>query len=172
MNLHAFTLGADEIEVWLARTGAGYRVHTGGTSLGARLRRAPGAAPHEWILATDAGEERVSIARDGDTVHVHLGGRAFELTHLHILDRLAHAGHGAADDVVSAQMPGTLVALHVGAGSPVKRGAALLVIESMKLETTIAAPRDAIVRTVHVEAGRSFERGAVLITLEPAAGGV
>ena len=49
------------------------------------------------------------------------------------------------------------------------RGDTLLVIESMKLETAIKAPRDGMVETVHVADGRTFERSAPLVTLAPEA---
>ncbi len=166
MNLHAFVLADAEHEVWLAREGAGYRLHCDGFSMGAALGRVAGAHGHARTLVTAAGAEAVTVAVDGDTVHVHIGGYAYELTHLHILERLAHAAHAGADDAVQAPMPGTLVALHVTAGMRVARGDALLVMESMKLETTITAPRDGTVQKVHVEQGRSFERGALLVTLD------
>ena len=40
-------------------------------------------------------------------------------------------------------------------------------IESMKLQTTIAAWRDGVVEAIHVAAGASFDRGAALATLAP-----
>jgi len=39
-------------------------------------------------------------------------------------------------------------------------------MESMKLETTIAAPREGIVQAVHVALGQTFERDAPLVTLK------
>ena len=56
------------------------------------------------------------------------------------------------------------------AGSSVTKGETLLVIESMKLQTTIAAWRDGLVEAIHVAPGASFERGAALATLAPAEG--
>jgi 3-methylcrotonyl-CoA carboxylase alpha subunit len=44
------------------------------------------------------------------------------------------------------------------------------VIESMKLETAIKAPRDGLVATVHVAVGKTFDRAAPLVTLAPEAG--
>jgi biotin carboxyl carrier protein len=50
----------------------------------------------------------------------------------------------------------------------VSKGQTLLVMESMKMETTLVAPRDGVVATVRFEKGQTFERDAVLLTLEPA----
>ena len=65
-------------------------------------------------------------------------------------------------------MPGVVIAVHVAAGDQVHAGQALMVIESMKLETTLAAPRDARVKAVHHAVGASFALKAALITLEDA----
>ena len=46
----------------------------------------------------------------------------------------------------------------------------LLVIESMKLETSVKAPRDGRVEIVHVTVGQSFERSAPLAVLAKAEG--
>ena len=62
-------------------------------------------------------------------------------------------------------MPGTVVRVDVAVGDHVATGDPLVVIESMKLETTIRAWHDGTVSAVHVTAGQSFERDAVLVTL-------
>jgi biotin carboxyl carrier protein len=45
------------------------------------------------------------------------------------------------------------------------------VIESMKMHTEIAAPRDGVVDRVPVELGETFDQGAALVTLLPLASG-
>ena len=66
-------------------------------------------------------------------------------------------------------MPGRVVQLLVAAGAAVRRGQSLIVVEAMKMEHTIAAPRDGIVEAVRCAAGDLVEEGAELITLaEPA----
>jgi 3-methylcrotonyl-CoA carboxylase alpha subunit len=67
-------------------------------------------------------------------------------------------------------MPGSLVAVQIKPGDTVSKGQTLLVMESMKMETTIAAPRDGVVQTVHFDKGQTFDRDALLITLQPLGG--
>jgi acetyl-CoA/propionyl-CoA carboxylase, biotin carboxylase, biotin carboxyl carrier protein len=80
-----------------------------------------------------------------------------------------HAGDehsGAASDAsLEAPMPGTVVQLRVQPGTAVAAGETLVVLESMKMEISIASPRDGEVAAVHVAAGDQVERGAVLIEL-------
>jgi 3-methylcrotonyl-CoA carboxylase alpha subunit len=53
----------------------------------------------------------------------------------------------------------------VAAGDPVHRGQPMMVVEAMKMEHTIAAPRDGTVAAVHYAPGDLVEEGAELIAL-------
>lgn len=106
------------------------------------------------------------VARDGDRLWVHLGGRTHELVWRDAVDHLAAAAAGAlGEDIARAPMPGAVVSVAAVAGQSVAKGDPLLVIESMKLETAVVAPRDGIVEQVHVALGDTFERDAPLVTL-------
>lgn len=119
----------------------------------------------EYVLSLDGAPQRVWIARTGDTIFVHMAGRAWEVE---ALDSLLAGGEdgGPSSDTVIAPMPGTVVSITCKAGDHVKRGDALMAIESMKLQTTITAPRDGIVAACHYEVAATFEKAATLVTLE------
>lgn len=76
--------------------------------------------------------------------------------------------HGSAVNVITAPMPGTVVAIAVTEGQLVAAGQPLMVIESMKLETTLSASREARVKTLHCAVGNTFALKAKLVTLEDA----
>ncbi len=71
---------------------------------------------------------------------------------------------GAADDVVS-QLAGTVVSVDVSVGQSVAAGDGLLVIEAMKMNTSIIAPRAGTITAVAVAAGAAVEEGQLLVTL-------
>ena len=71
---------------------------------------------------------------------------------------------------LSAPMPGRVVQLLVAPGDAVRRGQPLAVLEAMKMEHTIAAPRDGTVAAVHCAAGDLVEEGTELIALAESAG--
>ncbi|HWL92986.1 MAG TPA: acetyl-CoA carboxylase biotin carboxyl carrier protein subunit [Phycisphaerae bacterium] len=79
----------------------------------------------------------------------------------------ASAQGNLAGDTVIAPMPGTILKIHVAAGDDISTHAPLIVMESMKMEMTLAAPRDGRVRAVSCEAGQLVEMGKLLLTLEP-----
>jgi 3-methylcrotonyl-CoA carboxylase alpha subunit len=61
-------------------------------------------------------------------------------------------------------MPGRVVAIMADAGAAVARGAALMVIEAMKMEHTIAAPADGHVESFRYSPGDQVDEGAELMT--------
>ena len=67
--------------------------------------------------------------------------------------------------VVSA-MPGKVVRLLVGEGDEVEQGQGLVVVEAMKMENEIAAPRAGTVRSVPIAPGQAVEGGAVLAVID------
>ncbi|HET7524452.1 MAG TPA: acetyl/propionyl/methylcrotonyl-CoA carboxylase subunit alpha [Burkholderiaceae bacterium] len=83
------------------------------------------------------------------------------------VDDIAHAGEGAASGgQLTAPMPGKLIAYMAKPGERVARGQALAVIEAMKMEHTIHAPRDGVVREVLYAAGDQVGEGSELLRLQ------
>ena len=74
-----------------------------------------------------------------------------------------NAGH------VGAPMPGLIVRVAVNEGQRVQRGDALLDIEAMKMQTTVAADRDGTVARVVAEAGMQVDAKDLLVVLDDAA---
>jgi 3-methylcrotonyl-CoA carboxylase alpha subunit len=64
-------------------------------------------------------------------------------------------------------MPGVVVSLQVTPGQRVREGDALLVIESMKLQMTIAAACAGTVEQLPLAVGQTFQRGVVLAQVKP-----
>lgn len=68
-------------------------------------------------------------------------------------------------EVVPAPLPGAVVAIKVAAGDSVKKGQVLVVIEAMKMENEVMAPRDGVVAQVITAKGASVNSGDPLVTL-------
>jgi acetyl/propionyl-CoA carboxylase alpha subunit len=126
----------------------------------ARLARAlPGGA--EVHLA---GSGRAVVVRDGDRVHVALGGRQWVLEAA--TERRAAETHAIDEDepFAASPMTGVVLAMHAVAGAAIAEGGPLFVIEAMKMEFAVAAPRDVVVEDVLGAVGDRVEIGAVLVT--------
>lgn len=62
-------------------------------------------------------------------------------------------------------MPGNVLKVNVSAGQSVKSGDVLIVLEAMKMENEIVAPRDATIAQVVVTKGTTVDTGSPLIVL-------
>ena len=121
-------------------------------------------AAGEFALSVDGVGYRGWRCRVGDEVHVRLQGRTYVVR---LMGHEARTPGAEALDEIRASMPGVVVAVQCESGQAVKAGDNLLTLESMKLQTSIVALRDATVREVHVTPEAVFERGALLVSLVP-----
>ncbi len=121
--------------------------------------------PGEGLAHAVIAGQRLNIARaqaDGGQV-VRCDGRT------HTVTLLAEGEEADTVGVLSdlrAPMPGTVVTVHVQPGQDVSVGMALVTIESMKLQTMLAAPRDGVVAEICVAEGDLFEKDQLLATLQ------
>ena len=100
----------------------------------------------------------------GNDVYVRLGGRHWHFRRAGIEAGESASGTSHAD--VRADMPGTVIALHVAVGVEVAEGDRLLTIESMKLQMILTASKSGRIKSIHVEENATFERGAMLVSFE------
>ncbi len=125
----------------------------------------------EWLIAQFDGEaRRVRTAVDPAHVRVHVDGNAREA----FVRAAAFAFQTQSDvggDRVAAPMPGRIVLVKAKAGDEVQKDQELLVMEAMKMELTLRAPRAGEVESVSAAEGDFVEADAVLVRLarsEPA----
>ena len=118
----------------------------------------------------------------GETGWTHDGARIGQALrtegHMHVFagvcysfavpDPLAVAPVPPPPGVTLSPMPGLVRRVHVQAGDRVETGALLLVLEAMKMEHSLTAPRDGRVAEALVAEGAQVEAGAPLVRLEDA----
>src|SRR5262249_5748588 len=93
-------------------------------------------------------------------------GKSWRIGRVDILAEAEAATVGTGH--LTSPMPGTVVRVMVADGDNVKRGQPLLVVEAMKMEHTIAAHADGVVKQVKFKAGDSVADGVELISFEAA----
>ena len=80
----------------------------------------------------------------------------------------AAAGAGVAETGefhLRAPMPGLVVAIPVTEGQEVKRGQVILILESMKMQNELKAPRDGTIGRIRVKPGESVEQKQTLLSV-------
>jgi 3-methylcrotonyl-CoA carboxylase alpha subunit len=157
---HAVTL-APRADGWVAAQGEGFAADAraerrdDGWWIEQRAERGHAGAAHAAL---------VRVVREGEVRHVFGPGMRARLVLRELLahggDEVEHGGH------LAAPMSGTVVAVMVQAGDSVEKGAALVVLEAMKMEHTIVAPAAGRVAAVHFAAGDRVAEGADLVDLE------
>jgi 3-methylcrotonyl-CoA carboxylase alpha subunit len=115
-------------------------------------------------ITADLGGARVmaQVIRRGDELTVFRDGRSHTLR---LEGQEAAEAGGDAGSLVSP-MPGSVIEVLVRAGDRVEKGAALMLIEAMKMEHTIAAPADGVVKEVFFVRGDQVQEGVTLLEFE------
>lgn len=131
------------------------------------LRRIEGGA--EVSLVVDGVRRRAVVVRDRDAVHVACGGRTWRFDAV----RPKAGGDGAAADAgdpfAASPMTGVVRKVLVASGDSVASGATLFVVEAMKMEFAVAAPRDVVVDQVRAAEGDRVDIQQVIVTFRAAA---
>ena len=71
----------------------------------------------------------------------------------------------AGAETVAAPMPGSILTVNAAAGKSFKKGEVLFILEAMKMENEIMAPRDCTVTAVNTAQGASVTTGEALCTI-------
>jgi 3-methylcrotonyl-CoA carboxylase alpha subunit len=141
----------------------GHELSVGGPAVLVRGTAGPNGQLHAQL-----GERRVNatVVVSGERRHVFFEGRAWPLALVGTLNT-----GGAGEDVeggLKAPMPGKVIALIAAVGASVEKGAPLLVLEAMKMEHTISAPRRGIVKAFRFAPGEQVVDGVDLVDFEAA----
>jgi 3-methylcrotonyl-CoA carboxylase alpha subunit len=156
--------GDAEHAVVVEHAAGAWRVAVGGEQLCYRVQRVAGAIE----LEAAAGRERVPLWRDGDRLWLWRGAARLDLM---VVDpRHVDVRASVHEGELVARLPGTVVAVPVAVGDTVAAGATLMVLEAMKMEHAVLAPRAGVVTRLHFARGDRVPEGAVLAEVtEPAA---
>jgi acetyl-CoA carboxylase biotin carboxylase subunit len=112
----------------------------------------PSGTPEPLPLALRLSCGDIAVVDEGETVVLHPHDPLYDVE-----------TEDDAGDTVSSPMPGRVVQVHVAPGQDVRRGEPLMVLEAMKMEHTLSAPRDGSVESVAAVAGDQIGEGVVLV---------
>lgn len=165
--VHRGEAGPEEIRI--ALEGARCRFTRGGREESAEVVRLPDG---RLSLLFEDGRQvcgRILPHPEGEVEVFTLSGRRRIAIAEPLRDRLAHpSGNGAGDsgaEEVRALMPGRVVEVSVSPGDSVPPGGLLLVLEAMKMQNEIRAPRSGTLTRVEARAGTTVDGGTLLATI-------
>jgi len=152
--------GGDEREVDVRESRHGLEVRVDGALLATVVEE---TAPGTFLWREGLRCETFHCVRDGDTIHLFWRGSVYRLVQEKEGGRAArrHAAGG-----LEAPMPGKVIAVKAAPGQAVRKGDEIMVVEAMKMENAIRAPRDGTIKSVAARVGDMVGPGTVLVELE------
>ena len=115
-------------------------------------------------LVDSGGSQRLAYGvAAGDVRWVFIDGHTIVVDTAPAARRRAR---GRGDEALTSPMPGTVVRVEVEPGQQVAAGDLLVMLEAMKMEVQIRAPRDGRVKTIACRKGDLVQPGVPLIELE------
>ncbi len=121
----------------------------------------------EGLCRTESGRTYAfAWAWVGPELHLWLDGALYVFQRPEPRRRGSAAVAEASGDIL-APMPGAVLEVLVAEGDRVEQNQTVVVMESMKMELLITAPRDGTVRRVAVQPGQQVERGMRLLEMTP-----
>lgn len=124
-----------------------------------------------FLLQMDGLLFVVRVKEDSGQTHIFVGGKDFSVRSNSILSQV-HISKQAQSEIVHFQFKiksdlfGKVVFVGAKSGDFVRKGAVLLVLESMKTEFRILSPQDSLVNEILVEVGDQVKDGQQLVLLQ------
>ncbi|MDZ5448871.1 acetyl/propionyl/methylcrotonyl-CoA carboxylase subunit alpha [Labrys sp. ZIDIC5] len=134
--------------------------------LGDRLVNVEGSLEADGTARLRIGEGvlKARAALFGETLTLFVDGRSYAFV-VHDPRKPRGVESDGAGRILSP-MPGLVLSVNAVAGETVEKGQPLVVIEAMKMEHTVSAPRTGVVKVVDVAVGDQVVAGAELVVLE------
>ena len=157
------TFDDQTLELTPAGSGKSYRAMRGNKTVEVEIARVQSG---QLELLIDGQRVAAYVSSDGAKRWVTIHGQTFVLTKSSGRpSRGKGTGHEHASEL-AAPMPGLVRSVNVNEGESVSKGQTLLVLEAMKMEIRIHAPREGKIQKLLVKQGQTVEREQVLIEFE------
>jgi biotin carboxyl carrier protein len=144
------------------QSGDEYEISVNGVPLRARVLDTRNST---LILTIDGKPLRAHLVHDGPRTLVAIAGQVYEFTRQEKQAQTRRGEAGRLHPEVRSPMPGKILEVLVTEGAEVEAGQALILLEAMKMENTLAAEGAAKVNKIHVSAGDLVDLGQLLVEL-------
>ena len=128
--------------------------------------------PHIYLFKHENKIYQIFVSpneRTGAPFAVSAGNQNFEIKiydpkRLRGSSNAGEAADGASE--IKTAMPGKLVRVLVQTGAEIKKGDGILIVEAMKMQNEMKAPKDGIVKEIRFGEGATVNAGDVLAVIE------
>jgi len=161
-----FKIDQVEYQILAEKKDARYQVKINGQPLDCSAAL---LTPHCLLIESQHGRQRVYIAEGKDRTFVFINGRQLILETIDASSRAAvRRGEDLHDggSEIRAPMPGKVLKILVELDQEVQPKQSLIIVEAMKMEHNITAPKKAVVSRIHFKEGDVVDAGQQLIELQ------
>ncbi len=125
-----------------------------------------------YSLLVDGRSYEVRVSPEGELLDVTWQSRTIPVEVKHPLEKLlqqhASAAGKSRGEIVTAPMPGAVVAIRVKVGDVVQPGQSVLVLEAMKMQNELVSHAGGVVSEIMVAEKAAVSAGQKLMSLKPA----
>lgn len=152
---HIFVVGDRQLAVEVLDDG---RIHLPEHGLTVSVDSIDG---HTYRIDANGTRRLVVVAETGDRYWVSTEGEVFVIRKAG--RPASQSDHRAQDHGLSAPMPATVIGILAQPGQALRRGDVVVILEAMKMELPLRAPRDGIVERIHCRPGDLVDAGQPLV---------
>lgn len=120
-------------------------------------------------LLIDGKSFELRMSPSGETLTVFIQGKAYECAvrdPRSLRSRQRSAVREGGEQKITASMPGKVVRVLARPGESIKAGQGIIVIEAMKMQNEIRAPKDGTLKSIVARLGKNVNAGEVLAVIE------
>lgn len=119
-----------------------------------------------WIVSNKGIDYTAYAEQDEEHVYVFIEGKQYVFKKVEI-DSFSSDQENEGSGIIHSPMPGNVVKVLVKVGDEVEVGTPVLVIEAMKMESTLYADIKGIIAKINIENKEQVSTDKVLIRIEP-----
>ena len=112
------------------------------------------------VKSDEEGSQTYEIAFDGQRFEVQVEDEREKM-----LTGSIKSAHDTGEAKIRAPMPGLVIGVPVEVGSNVERGQTVIVLEAMKMENDLAAPKAGVLKEIKASKGQTVNQGDVLVII-------
>ncbi|MGB7054505.1 MAG: biotin/lipoyl-containing protein [bacterium] len=110
---------------------------------------------------------RMYFAQDKDNYYLAINGEYYVMQQASARKHSFKGSAASEANIITSPMPGLLVKMPVTAGKEVKAGDTLAIVEAMKMQNELRAPRDGVVKKVNFKEGDQVDAFQTIVEIEP-----
>lgn len=126
--------------------------------------------PFSYSLIINGYSYAVDITPRGDQKDILVSGKTFRAEvydeNKKPLLSKKKLDHLEGEQKIISSMPGKVISILTQAGQRVEKGSGVIIIQAMKMENEIKAPKDGEIKDIRVTEGQTIEVGQVLLVME------